>query len=86
MITLDTFKLTRAEIERDMAVASAALQSFPQSELGLTPDRVKALPEWQSAKRSYDVAFSRLRAWNAAHLKRFAGELQEERRNRRAIA
>ncbi len=80
MISFDTYKLVRNDIMRDMAAANAALQEFPRSAIGLTPDSVKALPEFQAAKIAYGAAFERLRQWNATHLKRFSRELRNERR------
>jgi hypothetical protein len=82
-MTYAEFKIARDAIEREMSAASAALQRFPRSEIGLTPDSVKALPEFQSAKRAYAVVFARLREVNAAHLKRFSREILQDRRKGR---
>lgn len=32
--------------------------------MGLTPDHVKATPEWQAAKQAYEAAFAKLRSYN----------------------
>ena len=37
--------------------------------MGLTPDSVKASPEWQAAKAAWTEAFSALRAFNRANAK-----------------
>lgn len=52
-------------IQDRVDAASAALKAFPKGPMGLTPDAVKALPEYQAAKREYAVAFAALRAANA---------------------
>lgn len=49
--------------------AGAALNAFPKGHLGLTPDSVKATPEWKAAKQDYERAFSALRAFNAHQYK-----------------
>lgn len=49
--------------------ASAAMGRFPRGPMGLTPDDVKASPEWRKAKARYDRAFANLRAFNAAMVK-----------------
>lgn len=57
MATIDT-------LEAEVKAASAALKEFPRGTMGLTPDDVKASPEWRAAKTRYELAFARLRAWN----------------------
>ena len=49
--------------------AAAALAAFPRGPMGLTPDSVKASPEWQAAKAAWTEAFSALRAYNRAKAK-----------------
>ncbi|GGB09241.1 hypothetical protein GCM10011491_41500 [Brucella endophytica] len=76
-------KQKQAILEQEYREAGAALKSFPGSGsgvLGLTPDAVRELPEWQSAKRRHDTAFSSLRDFNAAFVKAFHKELRAERR------
>ncbi|MNO09060.1 hypothetical protein D3C81_2320260 [compost metagenome] len=48
--------------------------------MGLTPDHVKAMPEWQAAKRAYDVSFAELRAFNGWFNKTFKAEIKKEPR------
>jgi hypothetical protein len=59
-----------AALEAAVAAASAALRSFPKGPTGMTPDVIKASPEWRSARRDYSDAFEKLRAFNAARLRR----------------
>jgi hypothetical protein len=44
---------------------SMELNKFPKGEMGLTPDAVKASPEFKMAKSNYDEAFFSLRRYNA---------------------
>jgi hypothetical protein len=65
--------------------ASEELQAFDKlgkSAMGLTPDHVKAMPEWQAAKHTYDVSFAELRAFNGWFMKTFKKEIKEEQRNK----
>lgn len=52
-------------MEGEYYAASQAMQRFPRGAMGLTPDDVKASPEWRAAKARYERAFARLRAFNA---------------------
>jgi hypothetical protein len=52
--------------------------------MGLIPAHIKAKPAWKSAKRDYDRAFAKLRAFNSKYVKVFKKELAEERRQKRA--
>lgn len=45
--------------------ASDVLNTFPRLENGLTPDNVRALPEWKAAKLAYDVAFKKMQDINS---------------------
>lgn len=71
-------------LERATAQTSAALQEFPRGPLGLTPDDIKASPEWQTAHRNFEVAFQAQRQFNSTYTKTFADELRHERNARRA--
>jgi len=57
-------------LEAAVNATSAALKAFPRGgPLGLTPDAVKASPEWKAARNAYQSAFDALRAFNAAKAK-----------------
>ena len=65
--------------------ASEELQAFDKlgkSEMGMTPDHIKAMPEWKAAKRAFDVSFAELRAFNGWFMKTFKKEVKEEQRNK----
>ena len=52
--------------------------------MGLTPDAVKATPEWQLAKKAYNLAFEQSRAFNKFFTKAYKKEIAAERNERRA--
>jgi hypothetical protein len=75
----------QAEIlNRAVTETSAKMQDFPRGPLGLTPDDVKASPEWQTAYRNFNTAFQALRNFNGTYTKVFADELRHERNAVRA--
>ena len=59
-----------------------AFDSYGKSAMGMTPDHVRAMPEWQEAKLAFDIAFQNLRNFNAKYNKAFKKEIQEERKNK----
>ena len=75
-------KAIQASLEADVKNHSVTLWAFPRGAMGVTPDSVKATPEWQTAKRNYAVAFSKLRAFNSEFIKTFKRELTAERNAR----
>lgn len=74
----------QAYLEAALHVCDAAMKGFPRGPMGLTPDDVKASDTWKAAKKSYDIAFDRLRKFNAAFVKKYKKELGAERKIRRA--
>lgn len=55
---------TKDKLWEEMMRASKALKGFPKGPMGMPPDSVKASPEYQVAKRNYEQAFARVRAYN----------------------
>ena len=72
-------KTEQALLEAESDAAGAALKVFPKGPMGLTPDVVRATPEYRAAKARSDKAFQRLRDFNGVFTKRFAKELRAER-------
>lgn len=77
------------ELSYAFTESSNALNAFVAShggagQMGLTPDHVKAMPEYQALKRSFDIAFAALRNFNAMYTKKYKRELAAERAARRA--
>lgn len=83
--TFTAAKATQAELERAVADASGRLtdiQGVGSGAMGLTPDAVKAAPEYRAARAAYDRAFRQLQQFNAWFVPTFAAELRAERRTR----
>lgn len=76
-------KSKKAEIEAAEKAASDALRSFPTSPNGLTPDAIKASPEWRAAYNQHARAFAALRNFNQFFFKQYKKEAAEERRAKR---
>ena len=83
------FKATRDALDNELSAATEAIKAIPghaSGPMGLTPDPVKALPQWQAARLRLDRAFAAVRAFNAANVKRYGRELQRERQAARELA
>lgn len=64
---------------------STILNSFPKGPMGMTPDDVKASPEWQEAKQGYAIAADRLRKFNQKFNSVFKNEIAADRRSRKPV-
>lgn len=65
-------RATRDRLEAECREAGQKLKAFPKLDNGLTPDGIKATPEWKTAKLTHDNAFCALRSFN----QRFAKQLR----------
>jgi hypothetical protein len=84
----DPSEFERAKAKRDILNQEverhgAVLNKFPRGHMGLTPDHVKASPEYQAAKAAHGIAFRRLQDFNSSFVKKFSNELRAERLRRR---
>jgi|SRR5580692_5773417 hypothetical protein len=68
--------------EAESKAAGKVLDTFPKLANGLTPDAVKALPEYKAAKARYNAAFAHERAVNTWFVKNFHKEIRAERASR----
>jgi hypothetical protein len=79
-------KTMQKEIDDNCTKASKELNDFisqyHSGPMGLTPDFVKAMPEFKELKRNFEVSFEKLRQINQFVSKNFKKELREERKNR----
>ncbi|GMX64419.1 hypothetical protein Elgi_36880 [Paenibacillus elgii] len=78
-------KAYREKLEEKNKDDSNALKEFNKhykSAMGLTPDHVKALPEWKLAKKVCDASFTELRNFNEWFVKTFKKEYAADRRKR----
>jgi hypothetical protein len=83
---LAQFKAARArqdQLEAESQRTGRVMDSFPKGTMNMTPDHVRATPEWKAAKAASDQAFQAYRNFNATMLKAFPNELKAERLARR---
>lgn len=67
-MTVEILKAARAKLEADRHEAALALSAFPKvGPHNVTPDAVKAAPEWKSAYASFWAAHNALRAFNGRY-------------------
>ena len=79
-------KVTASLLESDYSAASRNFKAIPgvgSGPMGLTPDDVRARPDYRIAKEAMDKAFAALRVFNAGYVKRFKKELALERKAKR---
>lgn len=66
--------------------AGAALNEFlskhPKGVMGLTPDNVRAMPEYKQLHAAYQRSHEALRVHNALHVKTYAKEIKAFRKRR----
>ena len=73
-ITYEQAKDVRDNLEGHVSRLGAKLKEFPRLSNGLTPDSVRAKPEYGFAKRQFDLAFSDLQNFNKRFIKFFKQE------------
>jgi len=85
-MTYSLFKRLHKEASDKLEEASHRMKQFNEFRLpnGLTPDHIKALPEWKEAKAKFTRAFSELRELNKTgrkfgYLKMMAKERRDNR-------
>lgn len=82
--TYGQMKTERDRIEAECDKFGEILQSFPKGAMNLTSNETKASEEYKYARKSYDLAFMRLRNINQYMTKHFSKEMKAERDARRA--
>ena len=65
------------ELESAAQSASETLQSFPRGAMGLTPDNVKATPEWKQAHNAYQLAADKVRGFNRRFIASYGKQWRE---------
>jgi hypothetical protein len=75
----------QARLEHEVVAAEDYLRPFPKLPNGLTPDHVRALPEWRAGKARLDKAFRALQKYNSTFTKHFTKELRAMRDERRRV-
>lgn len=86
LTTFAKAKERAAQLEAEYEHAGRALKALSGGgPMNMTPDRVRATPEWKKAKHEADAAFAALRSFNAVYVRRFKREIAQERRRGRSI-
>ena len=81
------FKTVRGVLDAEYESAATKLKSIPgvgSGQMGLTPDLVRATPEYRTAKQAVDRAFQAVRNFNGAHARRFTTEIKADIAAKRA--
>jgi hypothetical protein len=75
----------RDTMEAEVSAASTALASFPRNPAtGLTPDTVKASPEFRAARSRYHTAARNMRIFKVSFLRAYSRAWRETLAARRA--
>lgn len=87
-LTFEAAKAIADKLWTDSGLADRTLNAFidaqgPRGPMNLTPDRVKAMPEYQRLKNLNELAFQQLRNYNAVYVKKFKKELSRDIQARR---
>ena len=61
---------------------SAFLDAHPKGAMGLTPDAVRAMPEYIRLNNAYRLTFAALKKYNAAYVKLYRKEILADRAKR----
>ena len=83
----EQFRAERARLIENTCQTSKAwraIEGVGSGAMGLTPDSVKASPEYRRARAEFNAAMRALQAFNARHLKRFKAQIAAEQRAARA--
>ena len=81
-VTFEDAKKIKAQLEENCKKLGDAFDKYPRGAMGLTPDHIRATPEYQREKKLYNIAFTQLQNFNKVYVKQFKKELAEERKNR----
>jgi hypothetical protein len=87
-MTYETYISAIESAEKCCKIASDKMKELKgneKGEMGLTPDKVKALPSFRQAKREFDTFFNSIRVINSAAPKAYLKRRRDERRAARQI-
>ena len=74
----------QSQLNEVLDFANEALSKYPKGDMGLTPDHIKATPQWQAEKRAFENAMRNLREFNAAMLRKYKKEYRQHVAKERA--
>ncbi|MNC28828.1 hypothetical protein D3C76_165270 [compost metagenome] len=84
--TFEQAKEKQDQLNAACDTASNTLNKYPVGPMGLTPDNIKATPEYRRDKACFEIAFKALQDYNKWFCKRWKRELsafrQQERLNK----
>jgi hypothetical protein len=86
-MTYEEAKAHAKKLEEKNKVDVDKLKAFDKYKdaMGVTPDHIRALPEWKIAKEAFARSFDELRNFNGWFVKTFKKEYAIERRNRNLL-
>lgn len=82
-------KSERDRLEAAQRAAFEVLRAIPgygTGSMGMTPDAIRATPEWQSAASANGRAFAALQTFNRDFVKRFRKEIRADRKRAFCLA
>lgn len=83
LMTFDQAKAKQDQLNAVCDKASSDLNKYPVGPMGLTPDSVKASPEWRRDQANFEIAFKALQTYNKWFCKRWKKELSAFRQQQR---
>lgn len=81
--TFESQLARQQELEAAVNAADKTIKGFPRGPMGLTPDHIKAMPEWRAADSAYHSAAKALRNFNGPFIKAFKKQILAARLARR---
>lgn len=84
-MTYEEAKILKQKLEDKNRVDSDKLNTFEKNAMRITPDHIRALPEWKQAKNEFDRSFAELRNFNEWFIKKFKKEYAAERKYKRKL-
>jgi len=80
--TYEQAKARADELDAASKAAGAILNAFPKGAMGMTPDDVKARPDYVAAKAAFERAFAAQRNFNRLYTVAFKQERARDRATR----
>lgn len=84
-MTYEEAKACKQVLENKNNNDSDNLKKFDEyrNTIGIVPDHIREIPEYQALKKTFDQSFAELRNFNGWYVKTFKKEIQADRRKRR---
>lgn len=72
-MSFEEAKKRKEELDARVDMLSKRYNEFERGRMGLTPDHVRATPEWKKVDQEFKIAFKELQDFNKIYVKRFKG-------------